>query len=107
MRTSPLPLLLLQPLLENAIKHGISHLVEGGTIEIIARRVDDRLNIEITNPVDASDNDSGGEGIGLGNVVGRLELLYRGRAQLEVRNTEGQFRVSIDLPPRSGEEPSG
>ena len=94
----PVPSLLLQPLIENAIKHGLSNLVEGGTLTLRARRRAGRLSIEIANPIDTESAAQRGEGIGLDNVVGRLELLYRGEAQLEVLRATDSFRVTIDLP---------
>ena len=97
----PVPSLLLQPLLENAIKHGLSHLVDGGVLTLAAYRDGDRLRIVISNPVDPDSDSADGEGIGLTNVIGRLELLYRGNAQLEVHRTELAFRVTIDLPRRA------
>ena len=100
----PVPSLVLQPLLENAIKHGLANLVEGGTVTLRARRAAERLRIEIANPVDAEGSRARGEGIGLANVIGRLELLYRGDAQLEVDRSPGTFRVTIHLPARASAE---
>jgi LytS/YehU family sensor histidine kinase len=99
----PVPSLLLQPLLENSIKHGLAGLVEGGAVTVSARPRGERLRLEVANPVDpesASSGASTGEGIGLKNVIGRLEVLYRGHAQLEVFRAPDGFRVTIDLPDR-------
>ncbi len=90
----PVPSLLLQPLLENAVKHGLANLVEGGTVSLVVRRVGSRLRIDVSNPV-ASDR-AGVDGIG--DVVGRLELLYRGDAQLEIHDAADSFRVTLELP---------
>lgn len=92
------PALLLQPLVENSIKHGISQLVEGGTVELTARTTDNLLSIEVTNPIDPDAAAAPGDGIGLGNVSGRLGLLYRGRAHFEVQRDRDRFEVRVDLP---------
>lgn len=94
----PVPALLLQPLLENAIKHGLAHLVDGGRIEIAARSRGDRLELELVNPVATGAPETAGDGIGLRNVAGRLELLYDGRARFEVAPEEDRFQVRIELP---------
>ena len=103
----PVPSLLLQPLLENAVKHGLANLVEGGVVSLAARRVGPRLRIEVANPVDPDQTAPRGEGIGLDNVVGRLELLYRGTAQLEVHRAADAFRVTIELPEPSASDRRG
>ena len=100
------PSLLLQPLLENSIKHGIADLVDGGTVTISARPSGERLRIEVANPIDPDGSaeeglSSAGEGIGLKNVVGRLEVLYHGDAHLEIHRGNESFRVTIDLPERA------
>lgn len=95
------PALLLQPLLENAVKHGLAHRVDGGRIAIRAHQRGERLAIEVVNPVAAAAEADPGDGIGLANVAGRLELLYQGRARLEVERGDGEFRVRIDLPRQS------
>src|SRR5688572_12072780 len=69
------PPLLLQPLAENAVRHGIASLVDGGDVTIAASRHGDRLEIQVENPFDA-DERRGGTGIGLVNVRGRLETTY-------------------------------
>jgi len=92
------PALVLQPLLENSIKHGLAHLVDGGTISLAATIRNERLRLEIVNPFDADSPSGRGDGIGLTNVAGRLELLYRHRARLQIDRGSGEFRVTLDLP---------
>ncbi len=67
------PPLLLQPLVENAIKHGVADRVEGGTVRITARRADGRLTIEVENGLDPEAPPRRGEGLGLDNVRRRLD----------------------------------
>jgi hypothetical protein len=92
------PPLLLQPLVENAVRHGVASMVEGGTIDIEATLRDGMLRILIDNPADPDRTDSRGEGIGLANARGRLHTVSDGRAVLEAAEAEGRFRVSIELP---------
>lgn len=92
------PPLILQPLVENAIGHGIGQLVDGGTITITSERTGTRLKIAIRNPVDAEQQPRKGHGIGLQNVRNRLEALYPDEAQLDIRSLPSAFEVEIVLP---------
>lgn len=92
------PALLLQPLAENAVNHGIAHLVEGGTITLHAQVRHEQLEIMIANPYDAEDAPRKGEGVGLQNVSKRLAALYGGRARLACTASDGVFCVQIILP---------
>ncbi|HXH37124.1 MAG TPA: histidine kinase [Thermoanaerobaculia bacterium] len=92
------PPLLLQPLVENAVRHGVASMVEGGTIDIVATLDNHMLRILIDNPADPDRADAKGEGIGLENARGRLSAVSEGRAMLQAREAEGQFRVVIELP---------
>ena len=81
-RACLLPPLLLQPLVENAIKHGVAERIEGGTVRLTARRRDDRLEIGLENPVDEGARARGGEGLGLDIVRRRLQALGDARLDL-------------------------
>jgi two-component system sensor histidine kinase AlgZ len=96
--TVEVPALVLQPLLENSIKHGLAHQVSGGTITLTGKRDGGRLELCIENPVDSDSALAQGDGIGLTNVAGRLELLYQGNVRLAVERGEEIFRVTLDLP---------
>jgi len=95
-RTCLLPPLLLQPLVENAIKHGVAERLEGGTVRLFARRLADRLEIGLENPVDDDVRARGGEGLGLDIVRRRLEAL--GDARLTAGRSDGMYRVTLTLP---------
>jgi two-component system sensor histidine kinase AlgZ len=99
-RSCLVPPLLLQPLMENAIHHGIAHLIEGGEIRLVAARPGGRLSIVVENPCDPDRPRSNGGGIGLANVRGRLDTAYGSDAWLEVESGEERFRVVVSLPAR-------
>jgi LytS/YehU family sensor histidine kinase len=92
------PPLLLQPLVENAVRHGIASMVDGGTISIAATANDGALRIDIENPADPDRTHQSGEGIGLQNARGRLAAISGGRAALRASEGEGRYRVEIELP---------
>jgi two-component system, LytTR family, sensor histidine kinase AlgZ len=98
-----LPPLLLQPLVENAVKHGIASLPEGGDVRLSAQRHDGRLSILVENSWDPEAPPRRSGGRGLKNVQLRLEARYGKDASLRI-NTEGElFQVSLDLPAESEE----
>jgi two-component system, LytTR family, sensor histidine kinase AlgZ len=102
-RTCMLPPLLLQPLVENAVKHGIASLPEGGNVRLTAERQDGRLAIVVENSWDPDAPPRRSGGLGLKNVQQRLEARYGKEASLRV-NTEGEmFQVSLSLPVESEE----
>jgi hypothetical protein len=87
----PIPPMLLQTLVENAVKYGISMRPEGGEIAIIARRENDSLRLQVTNPgaIDTgparSDRAGTSTGLGLANAANRLRLLFGDQASLRLR----------------------
>ena len=95
-RACLLPPLLLQPLVENAIKHGVAERLDGGTVRLSARRRGDRLEIGLENPVDDDARSRGGEGLGLDIVRCRLAAL--GDARLDTARVDGLYRVTLTLP---------
>jgi two-component system sensor histidine kinase AlgZ len=99
-RSCLVPPLLLQPLMENAIRHGIAQLIDGGEISIATSRPGERLRITVENPCDPDRPRGNGRGIGLANVRGRLDTIYGADAWLEVEPGEDRFRVIVSLPAR-------
>jgi sensor histidine kinase YesM len=96
--STPLPSMLLQPLVENAIKHGLEPKVEGGSVLLQARREADALRISV---IDTGLGFTGAtsSGIGLKNVRERLDKLYDGKAKLSIEeNSPSGTRVIITLP---------
>lgn len=96
--TVHVPPLLLQPLVENAIAHGIAGLVEGGVIDLEVRRHADRLSIDVRNPRDPDASLPRARGVGLENVRRRLAIAFGGLAHLDAHAGPGTFRVSLELP---------
>jgi sensor histidine kinase YesM len=98
-----LPPLLVQPLVENAIHHGLEPKIAGGVIEVGARRVDGRLWIEVADDGQGLDAPKrrGGNGLALGNIRARLTARYGPGATLELLPREGGgtlARIQIPLP---------
>ena len=98
-RKARVPMLLLQPLVENAVRHGLARHVNAGAIEITARRAGTELLIDVKDDGPGVIDDRVQEGVGLGNTRARLEALYSGAAGLTLSNAErGGARVSVRLP---------
>lgn len=95
-----IPLLTLQPLLENAIYHGIQPLPEGGTISVRLWFDADRVNVEIDNPLppDTQRSQSQGNKMALNNIRSRLAVLYGGRADLTTREADGRYVTALRYP---------
>src|SRR5690606_18421943 len=100
------PTLLLQPIVENAIQHGIAPRAEGGTLDIAVRRDGDRVVLEVMDDGRGMDPGSAGArgGIGLTNTRARLRHMYGERQRLNVARREGGgVAVAIEIPFRSEE----
>jgi two-component system, LytTR family, sensor histidine kinase AlgZ len=93
------PALLIQPLVENAVKHGIALLDEGGEIQMLGRVVREGLRFTIENPYDPL-APSSRTGIGLANVRQRLEARYGTAARLDVEASDDVYRVTLLVPVR-------
>ena len=94
------PHLVLQPIIENAIRHGIAPREAGGTVRIEAARVEGQLRISVTNdgPPAATGFAVPAEKIGLSNIRERLSRLYGDRQRLAIESGSGQTRVILELP---------
>lgn len=95
----PVPLLLIQPLVENAVYHGIQPLPEGGWVRLQALQHADWAIIVVSNPVPAAPS-QGGHGVALANIRERLAVLYPAGARLTTETVQDEFiaRVYIPLP---------
>ena len=94
-----MPPLILQPLLENAIYHGIERLPDGGSIQIDGECVDGQVTITISNPVPADGSfQQGGNRIAQENIRQRLQLAFGARAGLTTTLTDGRYQIFVRLP---------
>ncbi len=94
-----LPALTLQPLVENAIYHGIEPLSEGGTIDLVIDTVGDKIEISISNPVVPADAPRRkGNSMALDNIRERLALAFGGAASMELTEDETRYTVRLRIP---------
>lgn len=96
--TMSVPALLLQPLVENAVHHGVAHLIDGGDIIVKAKLRGNLLDIVVENSCDPDRPVSRSTGLGLANVRGRVESMYGIRARMDVETGAERFRVLLALP---------
>jgi len=92
------PPLLLQPLVENAVRHGIASRLEGGTVRVGVRCAAGRLRILVENPLDPDAPARPGVGIGLANVRRRLAARWGGEALFAAKRVDDRYLVVISVP---------
>jgi two-component system sensor histidine kinase AlgZ len=90
--------LTLQPLLENAVAHGVQTLQDGGRIAVYGRAEGDQIVITIGNPLSPEGSDTSGHGMAIGNIRERLTLAFGSRASLLTSQDEEQFYAVLSLP---------
>jgi LytS/YehU family sensor histidine kinase len=101
----PVPPMMLQTLVENAIKHGISKLVDGGIVRIVADFKGDNLELLVQNTgklngyVNSNALQKDGQGFGIKSTQDRLNLLYQGKAHFEIKDIEDNMVESkVTMP---------
>lgn len=106
--TALVPVLILQPLVENAIKHGFAGTTEGGVIRLTGEHIGDQLVLTVADTgrgLDGREPSAVVEGVGLSNTRARLEHLYPGRHGLEIDAPPGGgFSVTLRLPWRTADQ---
>ncbi|WP_291986357.1 histidine kinase [Luteitalea sp.] len=95
---SRVPPLLLQPLVENAIKHGVAGLLEAGEVSIAARHDGRRCHVAVVNAFDPEAQPRVGTGTGVRNVRDRLATYYGSTATFEARADGDRFTVTMTYP---------
>lgn len=100
------PVLSIQPLIENAIYHGIETLKEGGAIKITGHREGRKLSVEIENPMQATADRSSHAGNRLAqhNVEQRLQAFYGAAGRLEIDAADDYYRVRLSVPYERNED---
>ncbi len=93
-----IPMFVLQPLLENAVKFGVYQSMEQVGIRIFASRKDQFLQIEVENDYEPDGDLRKGEGLGLRNIRNRLELIYQKPNLIKVKNNGRSFVVTLKIP---------
>jgi two-component system sensor histidine kinase AlgZ len=94
-----IPILCIQPLVENAILHGIQPLEEGGKIVINIYQHDNNLIITVNNPyISVKNHGSNGNGIALANIRERLQLHYGDKATMKRKTDNGVFNIQLSIP---------
>jgi two-component system sensor histidine kinase AlgZ len=102
-----IPALLLQPLVENAVKHGIAGMLEGGAIRLVARRQGVDVQVTVENAFDPEMPAPRKLGLGLEHVRRRLQIRYGDDATFHAGASDGVYRVVLRFPcePLAGESP--
>ncbi|MEO3864784.1 sensor histidine kinase [Rheinheimera fenheensis] len=98
-----MPALTIQPLLENAIRHGIEGCVQGGIVSIELVQSKTTVTLLITNPVGDRRDRSNHNGVALANIAQRLQLFFGTDASLSCNEKARQFRVKLVLPKQQSE----
>lgn len=95
---APIPNMILQPLFENAIKHGVYNSTEEVLVELSCQRKSDHIEIRLQNDFDPEASRPKGEGIGLQNIRNRLQLIYQQSDLLETRMGKIEFEAILRIP---------
>jgi len=103
-RKAVMPVLTLQPLLENAIRYGIEELPAGGTIDVRLWEENDQIHIRVSNPLPKTKSKQAKStpGQSLGNIRQRFQSHYGEQATLTSTEEDGRFTVTVVLPTRGG-----
>ena len=106
LKGATMPPMMLQTLVENAIKHGLEPVTGGGTVWLIAREANGKVAVTVADDGNGLGGDSAGTGVGLANIRERLRLTYGDAASLSiVPNYPKGVAATITLPMASGNEP--
>ena len=97
-RDLAMPRLILQPLVENAVVHGIARLADGGAIRIAAACTPGTLELSIDNPAPPPRADSAGNAHAQAGIAQRLAYHFGGAARMTARHADGYYRCHLSLP---------
>jgi len=96
--TAQVPAMFMQPLIENAIKHGICNLSDGGVVQIKGAIENTRLHIAVSNPVDPESPGAIGTATGLKNFKARIHSLYQEKARISWYKAHNNFYLDMIIP---------
>jgi two-component system sensor histidine kinase AlgZ len=96
-----LPPLVLQPLLENAVYHGVEPSTGAGEVLVRIERRGNRVLVRIENPYVEVEQQRAGNRMALENIRERLALFFDAEARIDTRAADGRFRVDIEMPYRT------
>ncbi|TCJ14771.1 hypothetical protein EZJ19_09320 [Parasulfuritortus cantonensis] len=96
------PPLIVQPLLENAVYHGVEPCESGGEVNVAIFLRGDQLNLVMRNPCAAQSRRQGGNRMALNNIRERLDLHFDAEAEMSAYRSGGEFVVQIRMPYRHG-----
>jgi LytS/YehU family sensor histidine kinase len=103
-REGLIPNMILQPLFENAVKHGVYESTEPITIRLVCEGNENEMQLEISNNFDPNQVSRRGAGIGLKNVRNRLLLIYGKDNLMHVQKTENEYTVRLNIPQKQQSE---
>lgn len=92
------PSLLLQPLIENAIYHGVQPRPEGGEVTIALTLTDERCCLSVTNPASPEGHESSGSGVAMANIRHRLQAYYGAAGQIRTQPDSTRFTAELLFP---------
>lgn len=93
-----IPVLILQPLFENAVKHGVQQSSDPGKILLVSSITNQYLELTVRNSYDKGFQKFRGEGVGIENVRNRLRLTYSGNASMKLNAMDGVFEATLIIP---------
>lgn len=98
LRDKPMPSLILQPLVENAVYHGVAQATGGGRIRVHVVTRAGRVLVVVENPAPEKPTATGGHHMALENIRQRLQVLYGAQGELKTFQSDGHFRVELSYP---------
>lgn len=94
----PVPSLSIQPLVENAIRHGIERLPQGGKVEVQVRQLQELIDIVICNDLPTAHTRTDGHSVGLTSARERVHAMTEGRGRIDARIENGRYIATLTLP---------
>lgn len=97
-REKPMPSLILQPLVENAVYHGVAQLPAGGVIRVSVRLAGASVVVVVENPAPEQSTRTDGHQIALENIRQRIQVLFGNQGQVKIEQPDGLFKIELSYP---------